>query len=97
MIPNDVIVVSPFIAAVLVALAVLVVDLVAPGKRAPVIVVSLVGLAIVAGLTLYVGSHDELIALANCGFCSGLGGSDTETIRATAFVSPKRMERSSAT
>ena len=56
MIPNDVIAIGPFIAAVGVALAVLVVDLVAPGKRGPALVVSLGGLAIVAALTIAAGA-----------------------------------------
>ena len=42
MIPNDVLALGPFILAVVVALAVLVADLVAPGKKVPVLAVSLV-------------------------------------------------------
>jgi NADH-quinone oxidoreductase subunit N len=53
---NDLVALGPFIAAVFVALAVLVVDLVAPGRRAPVLVAALGGLAIVAALTLTTGS-----------------------------------------
>jgi NADH-quinone oxidoreductase subunit N len=56
MIPNDVIAIGPFIAAVGVALAVLVVDLVAPGRKGPALVVSLGGLAIVAALTIATGA-----------------------------------------
>ena len=56
MISNDVIAIGPFIAAVLVALAVLVVDLVWPGRRGPALVVSLGGLAIVAALTILTGA-----------------------------------------
>jgi NADH-quinone oxidoreductase subunit N len=52
---NDILVSSPFIAAVAVALAVLVVDLIAPGRRGPALVVSLGGLAIVAALTVTTG------------------------------------------
>jgi NADH-quinone oxidoreductase subunit N len=52
---NDIFVSSPFIAAVAVALAVLVVDLIAPGRRGPALVVSLGGLAIVAALTVTTG------------------------------------------
>jgi NADH-quinone oxidoreductase subunit N len=52
---NDILVSSPFIAAVAVALAVLVVDLIAPGRRGPTLVVSLGGLAIVAALTVTTG------------------------------------------
>jgi NADH-quinone oxidoreductase subunit N len=55
MLPNDVIALGPFIAAVAVALGVLLVDIVVPGRRGPVLVVSLGGLAIVAALTLATG------------------------------------------
>jgi NADH-quinone oxidoreductase subunit N len=55
MVLNDLVALGPFIAAVAVALAVLVVDLVAPGRKAAVLVVSLGGLAIVAALTLTTG------------------------------------------
>ncbi len=53
--PSDLVVIGPFAAAVVVALAVLVVDLVAPGRKAPVLVASLGGLAIVAALTITTG------------------------------------------
>ena len=53
---NDLVLLGPFIAAVGVAIAVLVADLVAPGKRGPTLAVSLGGLAIVAILTLTTGS-----------------------------------------
>ena len=43
MLPNDILAVGPFIAAVGVALAVLVVDLVVPGRRGPVLVTGLGG------------------------------------------------------
>jgi len=56
MIPNDVVAIGPFIAAVGVAIAVLIVDLVAPGRRGPALVVSLGGLAIVAALTIAAGA-----------------------------------------
>ena len=55
-IPNDVIAIGPFIAAIGVALAVLVVDLIAPGRRGPALVASLGGLAIVAALTIATGA-----------------------------------------
>ncbi len=55
MIPNDVLALGPFILAVAVALAVLVADLVAPGKREPVLAISLGGLALVGILTLATG------------------------------------------
>ena len=53
---QDVVTAGPFIVAILVAVAVLVVDLVKPGARTPVLAVSLVGLAIVAVLTVATGA-----------------------------------------
>jgi NADH-quinone oxidoreductase subunit N len=53
---NDILALGPFIAAVLVAIGVLLVDVVVPGRRAPVLVVALGGLAIVAALTITTGS-----------------------------------------
>jgi NADH-quinone oxidoreductase subunit N len=53
--PNDVLALGPFIAAVAVAIAVLIVDIAVPGRRGPVLAVSLGGLAIVAALTLTTG------------------------------------------
>src|SRR5215212_10800587 len=55
-ISNDLIAIGPFAAAVLVAIAVLLVDLVAPGRRGPALVASLGGLAIVAALTIAAGA-----------------------------------------
>jgi NADH-quinone oxidoreductase subunit N len=52
---NDLVIIGPFIAAVFVALAVLVVDLVVPGRRTPALVAALGGLAIVAALTITTG------------------------------------------
>ena len=52
---NDIIALGPFIAAVAVAIAVLIVDIAVPGRRTPVLVVSLGGLAIVAALILTTG------------------------------------------
>jgi NADH-quinone oxidoreductase subunit N len=48
--------IAPFLAGVLVAIAVLVADLVAPGRRGPVLVAALGGLAIVGVLTLTTGA-----------------------------------------
>jgi NADH-quinone oxidoreductase subunit N len=53
--PNDIIALGPFIAAVAVAIAVLIVDIAVPGRRTPILVVSLGGLAIVATLVLTTG------------------------------------------
>src|SRR5881392_3129534 len=52
---TDVVTIGPFIAAVLVATAVLVVDLVVPGRRMVAVWTALIGLAIVAAITLAVG------------------------------------------
>jgi NADH-quinone oxidoreductase subunit N len=53
---SDLATIAPFAVAVLVALAVLVVDIVRPGRREPILAVSLGGLAIVAVVTLVTGS-----------------------------------------
>ena len=53
---QDLVTIAPFAAAVLVAAAVIVVDVAWPGRRGPVLVVSLVGLAIVGVLTLVTGA-----------------------------------------
>jgi NADH-quinone oxidoreductase subunit N len=53
---NDLVVIGPFVAAIAVAIAVLIADLIRPGARTPALVVSLVGLAIVAALTLATGA-----------------------------------------
>jgi NADH-quinone oxidoreductase subunit N len=52
---QDLVVIGPFAAAVGVAIAVLIADLIYPGKRGPALVVSLVGLALVALLTITTG------------------------------------------
>ena len=59
---NDVQTIGPFIAAVLVASAVLVSDLILPGRRAVATWVALIGLTIVAILTLSVGSGGTRVA-----------------------------------
>lgn len=53
---NDILAIGPFIAAVVVAIGVLIVDVIVPGKRGPVLVVSLGGLAVVAALIITTGS-----------------------------------------
>ena len=52
---DDLLTIAPFVAAVGVAIAILITDLIAPARRNPVIAVSLVGLAIVALLTITTG------------------------------------------
>ena len=58
--PPDVIAILPLIAAVLAATAVLLVDLVVPGRRAPAIVAALVGLAVIALAALAVGGEERV-------------------------------------
>jgi NADH-quinone oxidoreductase subunit N len=62
MIDHDFAVISPLVAAIGVAVAILLGDLVAPGRRSVTIGISLVGLAVVAAVTLaahgYVGTGD---------------------------------------
>ena len=53
---NDLVVIGPFVAGIGVAIAVLIADLIAPGRKTPALVVSLVGLALVAALTLATGA-----------------------------------------
>jgi NADH-quinone oxidoreductase subunit N len=53
---SDVVVISPFIAAILAATAILVVDFVFPGRKVPALVATYIGLAVVAALTLMVGA-----------------------------------------
>ena len=52
----DLVTIAPFAAAVLVAVGVIVADIVAPAKNGPVLVVGLVGLGIVAILTIVTGT-----------------------------------------
>jgi NADH-quinone oxidoreductase subunit N len=52
---DDLLTIAPFLVAVGVAIAILIADLIAPGRREPVIAVSLIGLAIVALLTITTG------------------------------------------
>jgi NADH-quinone oxidoreductase subunit N len=53
---QDLVTIAPLVAAVLVAVAVIVVDLIWPGRTGPVILAALGGLAIVAGLTVVTGA-----------------------------------------
>ncbi|HET7169303.1 MAG TPA: NADH-quinone oxidoreductase subunit N [Candidatus Limnocylindrales bacterium] len=55
---QDIVPILPLIAAVLTAAAILVVDLVRPGRSAPAIATALIGLAITAAITLAVGQTD---------------------------------------
>ncbi len=52
---TDFVTIAPLVAAVLVAGAILVVDLIAPGRNGPAIFTALVGLAVVAGLIVTTG------------------------------------------
>jgi NADH-quinone oxidoreductase subunit N len=52
---NDAATIAPFIAAILVAGAILIADFVFPGRKVPALIVAFAGLALVAGLTAIVG------------------------------------------
>jgi NADH-quinone oxidoreductase subunit N len=54
---QDFVLISPLVAGILTAAAILVVDLIRPGKSAVAVAVALVGLAITAALTIAVGSE----------------------------------------
>jgi NADH-quinone oxidoreductase subunit N len=54
---SDVGTIAPVIAAVLAAAAILIVDMVVPGRRAPILATSLGGLAVVAGIVLLQSGH----------------------------------------
>ena len=53
---QDFVLISPLVAGILTAAAILVVDLIRPGKTAVAVATALVGLAIIAGLVVVVGS-----------------------------------------
>lgn len=59
---DDLLTIAPLAAAVLVACAVLVVDLALPGRSRPAIAIALVGLAVVVGLIVSIGSGGERTA-----------------------------------
>ena len=52
---SDAVTLAPFIAAILVAAAIVVVDFIAPGRKAPALAVTFIGLALVALLTVLTG------------------------------------------
>jgi NADH-quinone oxidoreductase subunit N len=56
MISQDLVAISPFVAGVLTAVAVLLVDLIAPGRRNLAVVTTLAGLAVVAALVVVAGA-----------------------------------------
>jgi len=60
---DDLVPLAPILATVLVAIAILVADFIAPGRKGPVLLVAFAGLAIVAGLALWTG-RDEQTAFA---------------------------------
>jgi len=55
---SDAVTLAPFIAAILVAIAILVVDFIAPGRKVPALAVAFLGLALVAALTAVTGQTD---------------------------------------
>jgi len=52
---SDIVTLAPFVAAVLVAAAIIVVDFIAPGRKVPALAVTFIGLALVAALTVVTG------------------------------------------
>jgi NADH-quinone oxidoreductase subunit N len=54
---SDAVLIAPFIAAILVAIAILVVDFIWPGETLPVLITTFVGLGLVAILTVVVGQQ----------------------------------------
>jgi len=55
---SDAATIAPFIAAILVAVAILFVDFIAPGRKAPALAAAFVGLALVAALTALTGQTE---------------------------------------
>jgi NADH-quinone oxidoreductase subunit N len=53
---QDLVTISPLVAAILTAAAILIIDLIWPGRATPAIAIALIGLAITAGLTILVGA-----------------------------------------
>ena len=56
---EDLVPLAPIVATVLVAIAILVADFVAPGRKGPALFVAFAGLAIVAGLTIWTGRQEQ--------------------------------------
>ena len=56
---DDAVTLAPFIATILLAAAILFVDFVAPGRKAPALAVTFVGLAVVAALVVVVGGRES--------------------------------------
>ncbi len=54
---SDAVTLAPFIAAILVAASIIMVDFVAPGRKVPALAVTFIGLALVAILTVLTGQH----------------------------------------
>jgi NADH-quinone oxidoreductase subunit N len=68
---EDAVTLAPFIAAILVAAAILFVDFIAPGRKVPVLLVAFVGLGLVAALVVAVGQQ---AADASTGELTAFGG-----------------------
>ena len=60
MIFSDLATMAPFVAAVLVAAAVLIVDFIWPGRKVVALAATFIGLAVVAGLTVLAGQNESL-------------------------------------
>src|SRR5687768_15245047 len=76
-VPNDLLLISPLIAAVLAATAVLLVDLAAPGRRTLAVATTLAGLAAVAVVTIAVGQEGARYYAATAEQPTAFGGSYT--------------------
>ncbi len=84
---GDLLTIAPFIAGIGVAIAILITDLVAPGKRGPVLAVSLVGLAFVALLTITTGFAAGELAGRRTAFGDGYVVDGLTTFLDLLFVS----------
>ncbi len=59
---SDAVTLAPFIAAILVAAAIIIVDFVAPGRKVPALAVTFIGLALVAALIVLTGQDGRATA-----------------------------------
>jgi NADH-quinone oxidoreductase subunit N len=59
---SDAVTLAPFIAAILVAASIIMVDFIAPGRKVPALAVTFIGLALVAALTVLTGQDGKATA-----------------------------------
>jgi NADH:ubiquinone oxidoreductase subunit 2 (subunit N) len=84
---DDLLTIAPFAAGVGVAIAILITDLVAPGRRGAVVAVSLIGLALVALLTITTGFSAGELAGRRTAFGDGYVVDGLTTFLDLLFVS----------